>query len=77
MEDINAISANEEKSFHQRYLSVFDIIEKKNKDMSYLFDNPRRSSAILQLKAIYNCGLLYENEVSRLSQELRELLAAF
>lgn len=58
-------------SFHERYLEVFELVEQGNEELSRTFDNPRRSTAILQLASIRALGLLTEEEFARFSAATR------
>lgn len=66
-------------SFHKRYLEVFELIEERNEELARAFDNPRRSTAILQLASMRALGLLTEEEFGGFGAETRnaaEALAA-
>jgi hypothetical protein len=64
------------QSAHQRYLRVFEIVRDQNKDLAALFDNPRRSTARLQLSFIHSHDLLTPEEVKRFSAETQQMLSA-
>jgi hypothetical protein len=46
---VRRISSDTGNTFHQRYLDIFDLIQSQNENMSRTFDNPRRSTALMQL----------------------------
>jgi hypothetical protein len=52
---------------HERYLKVFGIVRDKDKELGALFDNPRRSSALGQLRMIASAGMVTDEELSRFS----------
>src|SRR5262245_53065912 len=65
------------KNWHQRYLAIYNHIHDKNEEMAQAFDNPRRSSAFLQLAVIQRHGLLTPDEFARFSDETRQVVAVF
>jgi hypothetical protein len=68
--------AQHSKSAHERYLDLFRLINERNKEMARLFDDFRRSTALLQLAAIKSAGWLTDEELLRFSQEAQEFVAA-
>lgn len=74
LKEIDAVSADSTKTYHQRYLEIFDIIQRRNKDIAMAFDNMRRSTALTQLAIIYSKGLLTQEEFLRFSQETRSIV---
>lgn len=73
--EISSINADTANTFHQRYLSIFDILQRRDKDISHIFDNFSRSTALLRLAAMKRRDLLTEDEFSRFSEETREAIA--
>ncbi|SPF41609.1 conserved hypothetical protein [Syntrophobacter sp. SbD1] len=59
------------QSSHQRYLAVFKLIERMDKKLGDTFDDPRRSTALLQLMLMRSQDLLTEEEFARFSSETR------
>lgn len=76
LNEIDTISADDAKSFHQRYSDIFKLLERRDKELAHLFDNPRRSNAKAQILAIYQYGLLTEDELNSFSQALVQLVRA-
>lgn len=74
LKEIDAVSADSTKTYHQRYLEIFAIIQRRNKDIGMAFDNMRRSTALTQLAIIYSEGLLTQEEFLRFSQETRSIV---
>jgi hypothetical protein len=54
-----------------RYLQIFRIPQQRDREMSHLFDNPRRSHALTMLALIRSQELLTQDEFSSLSPETR------
>lgn len=63
------------KSAHERYLALYRLIERRDRELGEAFNNPRRSTAMMQLAAIHSRGLLEPEEVSRFSASTRETLS--
>jgi len=69
LSEIGSINADGAKSFHQRYLDIFKVVECRDREMSQLFNDLRRSNALFQIAIIQSSGLLTEEEFSRFSKE--------
>ncbi len=59
------------KSAHERYLAVFKLLKRRDKELAEAFDDLRRSTAWRQLAVIRSRELLTEEEFSRFSAETR------
>src|SRR6266536_6260968 len=59
-------------SAHERYLEIYKIAEKRDKEMADAFNDFRRSTAFMQLAIIYSRQLLTEEELIRFSPETRD-----
>jgi DNA-binding transcriptional regulator YbjK len=57
---------------HERYVYLYRIMENTDKRMALLFDDYRRSRAMLQLLAIRGEGLANSELVAQLSDEFEE-----
>jgi hypothetical protein len=70
--EIERINSAGTLSCHQRYLDIFGLIQRRNEEMAQAFDDPRRSTALIQLAVIQSHDLLTEEELSRFSPETRD-----
>ena len=70
--EVEQVTSNSKASHHQRFLNVFSLIMKRNKELAQAFDDLRRSNALLKLAAIKSHDLLTDEEFSRFSSETRE-----
>lgn len=52
LDEIGQASADEKRSFHERYLAVYDRIQHRDREIARAFNAPRRSAAFRQLLAI-------------------------
>lgn len=74
LSEIGSINADSAKDFHQRYLDIFEVIGRRDREMTQLFDDLRRSTALSQIALIQSRGLLTEDEFSRFSTETRSFV---
>jgi len=74
LEQIQQSSSQQSKNFHERYLEVYSLILERNKELAWAFDDHRRSTAWLRLRAINFLELLTEEELSGFSEEMRTSL---
>lgn len=74
LEGVERIRTDDTKCFHERYLDIYQLTRESDKELAYMFDNPRRSAAIIQLASIEGKGLLTDEEFSKFSQETREVI---
>ncbi len=70
--EIDRINSDGGKSFHQKYLDICKVIDRRDKEIAQTFDNLRRSKAFIQLASMKGRGLVTEDEFLRLSQETRD-----
>lgn len=72
--EIESVRHNDARSFHQRYLDIFEIVERRNREMACIFDDLKRSNAWTMLAQMRSQGLLMEDEYSSLSPETRSAI---
>jgi hypothetical protein len=63
-----------ERSSHQRYLDLYKLMKRRDKEF---FDDPRRSTATLQIMLIHKHALFTEDEFSQFSQDMQEFALRF
>ena len=56
------------------YLKIFKLIEKRDKELGLAFDDPHRSTALIQLAHVRGSDLLTEEEFSQFSLDTREAI---
>jgi hypothetical protein len=64
------------RSAHERYVAIYQLFQKRDKEVARLFNDLRRSTALWQLAAMKRHGLLTDDEFARFSQEAQNLVAA-
>ncbi len=63
-------------SAHERYLAIFQLIRRQDKELARAFNDFRRSTALLQLLVFRSHRLLTEEELALFSPETRGVLEA-
>lgn len=71
LSEVSRLAAETGQSSHQRYLAVFKLLEKQDEQLADMFDNLRRSAALLQLVRRRSQDLLTDEEFARFSSEIR------
>jgi hypothetical protein len=74
LDEIRQVSADPNRGAHERYLAVYDLIRRCDREIADAFNDPRRSTAFPQLLAIQSHKLLTEEELGRFSPDVREFL---
>jgi len=62
---------------HARYKAPFDLVQKRDREIARLFNDPRRSTAMTMLAGLHAEGLLTDEEFSRLSPDTRSTVVTF
>ena len=70
--ELQAAMTEGSEASHDRYLKVFDLVRERDKTIGRLFNNPRRSNALILLANINEERLLTAAELARFSPETRE-----
>ncbi len=70
--EIESINTNSAMNAHQRYLEIYKIIARRDKEIAQTFNDHRRSTALNELAAIQSHGLLTPEEFLRFSHETRD-----
>jgi hypothetical protein len=68
--------ARSDSSFHDRYIAIYRLLERRDRELARAFDAPRRSQMIAQLGAISVLGLLEPSELRRFTPATRDAVAA-
>jgi hypothetical protein len=70
--ELERLLADKSKESRERFWSVHESIEKSRDEMRRLFDDVRRSTALMQLAFIRVHGVVTDEEMGRFSAEARE-----
>jgi hypothetical protein len=69
--EIERIMHNGALGHNERYVEIFNLMQRRDGDIARLFDGPRRSRALTMLAHMRSDGVLTEEEFSSLSQQTR------
>jgi hypothetical protein len=72
--EVARINADRAKSFHQKYLEIYAVLHRRDREIAQTFNDLRRSRALMMIASMKGHGLLTEDELSRFSQETQELV---
>jgi len=74
LSEVVRLAAEPNQTNHERYLAVHKLLQKQDKKLGNMFDNPKRSEALLQLALMRSRDLFTEEEYARFSPETRARL---
>lgn len=63
-------------SGHEQFLALYHFVAKSNQELARVFDNPRRSTALVQIAAAVSLGIMTREELDSFSEELRSRIDA-
>jgi hypothetical protein len=69
--EINRLASDANKTHHERYLAIFQLIRRRDEEVADAFNDFRRSTAVRQLARIQMHDLFTEEEMGRFSAETR------
>ena len=75
--EVARLAADADKSHHERYLAVFKLLQRRDEELADAFNNPRRSTALIQLVRLRAEGLLTDEEFARFSDRTRASVQVF
>jgi hypothetical protein len=70
--ELEQVTTDHAKTFHQRYISAYELLQRRDKELASVFDDLRGSTALIKLAAMKYRDLLTEDEFSQVSEETRE-----
>lgn len=76
IEEVHSATIDCSNDYHDCYLKIFALLRDRDMEMAEAFNNPRRSTAFVQLLNIKAKGLLTEEELMQFSSELQERIEA-
>ena len=72
--EIAQVCAVPSETYHERYLNVWRLMKDRDRDIDVIFDELKRSSAMLSLMAMRVRNLLTEDEFLQFSEETRHVI---
>ncbi|HLU93650.1 MAG TPA: hypothetical protein VKZ54_05975 [Membranihabitans sp.] len=74
LDEIEEIRSQEGPSNHEKYLQIYKLIKKSDRNIGNIFNDYRRSTALIRLGQMNSFGLLTPQEIGELSEETQALL---
>lgn len=71
---LQKLAESERKTPQERLLDVFEFARESQNEMARIFDNPRRSTALLQLALMHAGKLIEAEEWEGISENTREMV---
>lgn len=68
---VNDLSASRTGRVHKAYLELYSLIQKENLAIEEMFDDLRRSNALLKLSALRRHGILTDEHMIKFTDETR------
>ena len=65
------------KSSHEKYLSLYKLMDKRDDDVARGFNDFRRSTALMQIGIIHSMGLFTGDELRRFSPETLQIIEMY
>jgi hypothetical protein len=69
LKDSNTIVSAGSKNHYERYLELYKLVRAKDEDLGRMFNDFRRSTALIQLRLICSFSLLTDEEMAQFSPE--------
>ncbi len=76
LDELCRIAVDTSQSNHERYLAIYELLHKQDKELAKMFDNPRRSSGLLQLTRMWSMELLTGEELAFFTSDARNAVNA-
>lgn len=73
----DAIANRDDRSAHDRYIAVFKLIERWDREMGDYFNEFRRSTAFEAIAIMRRHGLISDDEMLQFSEELRAIVSFY
>src|ERR1700730_1791722 len=71
--EIEEVLADASMTSHERYLAVYRLVKRRDKEVANLFNDFRRSTALQQIALIQSHKLLTGEEMAEFSDDVREV----
>jgi len=77
IDEIESVVADSSRSHHQRYLAIYQLVERRDGEIADAFNDMRRSRAMMRICHLRNLGLLSDEEFARFSEKTRGAVQGF
>jgi len=65
------ICRTDDKTAHEKYVDLYDLIRARDRELANAFDGLSRSKAFVQLMLMYRMGLVEENQLDEFEDETK------
>jgi hypothetical protein len=76
LDEIESVRHDSARTFHHRYLDIYRIVEQRDREMASIFNDVRRSNAMVKLALMRSSGLLEEPEIASCAKKTRAAIAS-
>jgi hypothetical protein len=77
LSEVGRLASETGTSAHERYRTVYQLLQRRDRELGEAFDDLRRSTAWQQLAILRSRGLVTEEEMAGFSDETRGAVAVF
>jgi hypothetical protein len=74
LDEVSAIRDDSLRTPHERYLAIYELVQKRDSDIGRAFNDPRRSTMVLQLIGMDDSELLEPDELGGFTSDTREAI---
>jgi hypothetical protein len=75
--EVIGLASESSQSWHERYLEMYRRIQDRDNDVARAFNDPRRSTAYLQLAVMASLDLIEPGELEQFGPYTQEVVARF
>jgi hypothetical protein len=75
--EVSGLASGSGQSAHERYLEIYQLLQRRDQELADAFDDFRRSTAWPQLAILRSRGLLTDEEFALFSPETRGAVQVF
>jgi hypothetical protein len=72
--EIEGVLADQSMTSHERYIAVYRLVKRRDKEVANLFNDFRRSTALQQIALIQSHKLWSNEEMAEFSDDVREVM---
>ena len=74
LKEVVAVASTDVPTAHDRYVAVYRLLQTRDKELAWAFDDLKRSQAIRQLAAMVALGLVTEAELEQFSPDTQSVV---
>ena len=74
LQECASVVGDPDRTAHERYLQLYRLVEKRDRELARAFDDLRRSTATNRLIAMRTLGVVTDEEMERFSEGTRGIV---